>query len=517
MARGSLAISVGAVFAALILFLTLGTLAAVAWRAEGLSQLSSDDWGAIRFTLWQALVSALISVTFAIPIARALARRSFPGRSLIIALLGAPFILPTIVAILGLIAVFGQSGLVSSALGLLAIPPIQIYGAHGVILAHVFFNLPLATRLLLQAWLSVPSEQLRIAESLSLSRWGMWRATELPLLRETLPGAFLVIFLLCMTSFAIALALGGGPRATTVELAIYEAFRFDFDLGRAARLGLIQVAICGAVALLSIFFTVPQARMSGLDGTIEWWDRSGVAKWLDASSVLLAVAFLLTPLALLLARGAPYLTDLPASIWAAAATSIAVAVASTALVIVASLSLAIAAGQLKRGEGIGDGLSTIILATSPLVMGTGLFIMIFPFMNPLGLALPVTVAVNTVLSVPFALRVLMPALRAVEEAYGPLADALDLRGWARLRWLILPRLKRPLGFAAGLAAALSMGDLGVIALFGNGEQQTLPLAMFQLMGSYRLDQAAAAGLVLVALSFGIFYAIDRGGRANADI
>ncbi|MCH2078452.1 MAG: thiamine/thiamine pyrophosphate ABC transporter permease ThiP [Rhodobacteraceae bacterium] len=516
MARGALAISFGAVFAALIVLLTLGTLAAVAGRAEGLSELSGDDWKAIRFTLWQALVSATLSVVFAIPVARALARRRFPGRSLIIALLGAPFILPTIVAILGLIAVFGQSGFVSAFLGLFGIPPVQIYGAHGVILAHVFFNLPLATRLLVQAWLAVPAEQHRIAESLSLSRAGMWRAIELPLLRETLPGAFLVIFLLCTTSFAVALALGGGPRATTVELAIYEAFRFDFDLGRAARLGLIQVAICAVIALLSIFVTVPQARMGGLDGTIERWDRHRREKWADGAAITFAILFLITPLAILTARGVPFLLELPTSIWTAAFTSLWVALASTLVVIVASLSLAISAQRFRRGEGLGDALSTLILATSPLVMGTGLFIMLFPFTNPIGLALPVTIAVNAVLSIPFVLRVLMPALRGVEEAYGPLADSLGLTGWARLRWLLLPRLRRPLSFAAGLAAALSMGDLGVIALFSNPDQQTLPLAMYQLMGAYRLEQAASAGLVLVALSFGIFFAIDQGGRADAD-
>ena len=52
----------------------------------------------------------------------------------------------------------------------------------------------------------------------------------------------MLVFLLCMTSFAVALTLGGGPRATTLELAIYQAVRFDFDLGRAAWLALIQFA-----------------------------------------------------------------------------------------------------------------------------------------------------------------------------------------------------------------------------------------------------------------------------------
>ncbi|MEM9438490.1 MAG: thiamine/thiamine pyrophosphate ABC transporter permease ThiP [Pseudomonadota bacterium] len=516
MARSAVSVTLGAAFAALILFLTLGTLGAVAWRAEGLSRLSPDDWGAIRFTVWQALLSAGLSVGLAVPLARALARRSFPGRGLVIALLGAPFILPTIVAILGLIAVFGQSGILSAFLGLFGLPPVQIYGAHGVILAHVFFNLPLATRLILQGWLTVPSEHFRVAESLSLTPLGAWRAIEWPLLREVVPGAFLVIFLLCVTSFAIALALGGGPRATTVELAIFEAFRFDFDLGRAARLGLIQVVICAALALLTVWVAVPQARMGGLDAVVERWERSTLARMVDYGVILLAVLFLLTPLAMLLAQGLPLFLELPASVWRAAFNSVAVALASTLLVVIASMALALAGQRLKHGEAMGDGLSTIILATSPLVMGTGLFIMLLPFMNPVGLALPVTMAVNAVLSIPFALRVLMPALRVVEEAYGPLADSLALEGWARVRWLLLPRLRRPLSFAAGLAAALSMGDLGVIALFQDPDRQTLPLAMYQLMAAYRLELAASAGLLLVVLSFGIFFAIDRGGRVDAD-
>jgi thiamine transport system permease protein len=125
--------------------LILGTLVAVVLRAEAGTGLGASDWAALRFTLVQASLSALFSVGLAVPVARALARRRFPGRRVLIALLGAPFILPVIVAILGLLEVFGRAGWVSQALGLFGLEPIRIYGLHGVVLAHVFFNLPLAT------------------------------------------------------------------------------------------------------------------------------------------------------------------------------------------------------------------------------------------------------------------------------------------------------------------------------------------------------------------------------------
>ncbi|MGB0969135.1 MAG: thiamine/thiamine pyrophosphate ABC transporter permease ThiP, partial [Halocynthiibacter sp.] len=118
----------GAAAAALLLFLTLGTLIAVALRAEFSQGLGRADIAALKFTLTQAFFSALISTALAIPIARALARRRFPGRQILITLLGAPFILPVIVAVLGLLAVFGRSGLFNQILNSLGIETVSIYG-----------------------------------------------------------------------------------------------------------------------------------------------------------------------------------------------------------------------------------------------------------------------------------------------------------------------------------------------------------------------------------------------------
>ncbi|MCD4638563.1 thiamine/thiamine pyrophosphate ABC transporter permease ThiP, partial [Proteus mirabilis] len=60
-----------------------------------------------------------------------------------------------------------------------------------------------------------------------------------------------LIFMLCFASFATVLSLGGGPQATTIELAIYQALNFDYDPARAAMLALIQMVCCLALVLLS--------------------------------------------------------------------------------------------------------------------------------------------------------------------------------------------------------------------------------------------------------------------------
>ncbi|MEL6642782.1 MAG: thiamine/thiamine pyrophosphate ABC transporter permease ThiP [Pseudomonadota bacterium] len=516
------ALAGGGLAAAFVVALTLGPLVVVALWAEAGSGLGAGDWAAIRFTLWQALLSALFSVALAIPVARALARRTFPGRGLLVLLLGAPFIVPVIVAVLGLLAVFGRTGLVSQTLGALGMDPLSIYGLHGVVLAHVFFNLPLATRLILQGWLAIPSERFRLAATLGMGPVDVFRQLEWPMLRAVVPGVAMLIFLICTTSFAVALTLGGGPRATTIELAIYQAFLFEFDLGKAAVLATIQFAVTGAAAALAAWVAVPAVMGAGLDRPVQRWDAArGAARAIDAAWIGLAALFLLVPLSMIVLRGVPQLAGLPPQVFEAAGRSVVVAVLSACLVLVLALPLASAAQALRGARPMAatvvESVGYLSIAASPLVIGTGLFIVLFPIANPATLALPITIAVNAAMSLPFALRAILPELGAVEAQYGRTADALGMRGWARLRWLILPRLRRPLGFAAGLAAALSMGDLGVIALFANSENATLPLQLYQLMAAYRTNDAAGAALLLLGLSLVLFWAIDRGGRVNAAV
>lgn len=498
--------------AALLLALVLAPLLAVGWRGAGIS-LGPADWAAVRFSVTQAVLSAAVSTLLAIPVARALARRRFPGRGLLVTLMGAPFLLPAVVAVLGLLAVFGRSGLLNTGLVTLGLPPISIFGLHGVVLAHVFLNLPLATRMILQGWLAIPAERIRLAQSLGFSPAETFRHLEFPMLREVLPGVALVILVICLTSFAVVLTLGGGPSATTIELAIYQAVRFEFDLGRAAGLAGVQLAVGGIAALAAWTLTRPTGFGAGLDRNLALSAPPGWRRLGDAAALIASALFLALPLAAVLWRGLPGFADLPASVLPAAGRSVVVALVSAFLATTAALTLALAAA--RQPHAMTEAAATLPLATSGLVLGTGLFLLIQPFAPPTTLALPITVLVNVALSLPYLYRILLPEARALQSDYGRLADSLALQGWPRLRWLVLPRLARPLGFGAGIAAALSMGDLGVIALFAGERQATLPLVVSQLTGAYRMEAAASAALILVTLSFALFWACDAGGRRAA--
>lgn len=504
---------VGFLVAILLMVLILGTLAKVAGAAGGLSGLGVWDQRAIWFTIWQAVVSATLSAALAIPVARALIRRDFPGRGLLILLLGAPFILPVVVAVMGLIAVFGRAGLLNAGLGTLGVAPISIYGWHGVILAHVFFNLPLATRLMLQGWQSIPQERFRLAESLGFRPRDMIRYLERPMLREVLPGIWLAVFLVCLTSFAVALILGGGPRATTVELAIYQAFRFDLDMGRAAMLALVQLGLSLGAVMLALTLAAPADFGAGMDATgkVSHW-APGWRRVADIFVITLAAAFLILPMGAVLVAGLPRILALDALTWAAMWRSLAMAMTSAGLALTLGLALALAHIRAGRLLPVIEAAGMLPLVASPLVLGTGLYLIFRAHASPETLAIPVTIGVNAIMALPFCLRALIPAARQAEADHARLAASLDLRGWARLRFAILPSMAPALGFSGGLAAALAMGDLGVITLFGSENTATLPLRLYQLMGSYRMQDAAAVAGLLMGLGFGLFWIFDKAGR-----
>jgi thiamine transport system permease protein len=493
--------------------LILGSAAMVGARADGFA-LAAQDWQALRFTVLQASLSAATSSLLAIPVARALFRRRFPWRGMLIRLLAAPFVLPVVVAVMGLLTVFGRGGPVNGALAWLGLPEVSIFGLQGVVLANVFFNMPLATRMLLHGWQSIPVERFRLAQSLGLPPSAQVRHLEAPMVRAQLPGIFAVILLICLASFAIALMLGGGPKASTLELAIYQSLRFEFDLGRAALLAAVQFALCAAITLAAARLTLPQGFGAGLGRRMAIAAPTGWRRGADGLAIAAAALFLFTPLLAVVSKGLPGLAALPNGLWPSVLRSVLVAVVSALLATSAALILAVGAARSKSR--VIELAAMLPLAASSLVLGTGLFLMVRPFVTPETLALPITVLVNATLTLPYLFRLLLPEARQLEADYGRLTASLGLPRRTILRFVTLPRLARPLGYGAGLAAALSMGDLGVIALFAGDGGATLPLFVQHLIGAYRLQQAAAASLILVAISFALFWAFDRLGSRYAD-
>lgn len=517
---------------AVVLLLVGGALTALLAAASALpvASLLGDTYlrHVIGFTLWQAALSTALSVGLAIPVARAFARQSrFPGRDWLLRLFLLPMVTPVIVAVFGIVAVYGSAGWVNGLLAALGLAPqSQLYGLAGILIAHVFFNLPLAVRLLLGAWDAVPGETWRLAAQLGMRSGVIFRVIEWPLLRERLPGTALIVFLLCFMSFAAVLSLGGGPAATTLEVAIYQALRFDFDLDRAVALALLQVLFCATLALFArrLALTLPSA--GGQGRSIDRDDRDRLSARLgDGACILLACCVLLPPLAAVLVDGVTGPVVAAASdrgLGAALLRSLGIGLAAGLL----ATALALGLGQLMRGlrripalawsAGLVElaGMATVVM--SPLVLGTGFFLLLRGASGSAPVALAAIAAINGLMALPYVFRILAPAVLVAADRHDRLCAALGLAGWNRWRIVDWPTLKRSIGVALGFAAAFSAGDLGAAALFG-GPATTLPLLLFQQLGAYRVGQAAVTALLLLVTSLGLFVLFERviGGHAAA--
>tara|TARA_R110002050_G_scaffold28530_5_gene73443 strand:- start:11687 stop:13300 length:1614 start_codon:yes stop_codon:yes gene_type:complete len=480
-----------------------------------------------RFTLVQAGLSTVLSVAFALPVARSLARRpSFRGRRWLISLFAVPLGLPPLVAALGLLEVWGRNGVANKGLALFGLEtPFSIYGLSGILIAHVFFNMPLAARLILPGLERLPPEYWKTAANLGMSGFSLFRLVEWPAMRRSAGAAAGLVFMLCATSFTLVLVLGGGPAATTLEVAIYQALRFDFDPGRAVLLSLIQVGLTLAVMLGLKLMSIPTETGDTKGGATS---RPDVARGVRSlpDFVLIAVAGLFVGAPLVAVGVSGMAADLSrllsgAQFWRAAATSLLIGIAAaTVSVSLAGLMVRArhSAGAQPRSPGLGllsgmsGAASSLTLLVPPVVLGAGWFLMLGGGAGQLIAPLCVIVLINALMALPFVMRVIEPAHMSAMERNGRLALSLGITGINRLWQIDIPAMLTPMATGFVFAMALSLGDLGAIALFGSNRIVTLPWLLYQKLGSYRTADAAGLALLLGVTTMALMVIGDRLGN-----
>ena len=145
----------------------------------------------------------------------------------------------------------------------------------------------------------------------------------------------------------------------------------------------------------------------------------------------------------------------------------------------------------------------------PVVLGAGWFILLYRWGHVFSFSAIVVIVINALMALPFAYRILGPALAQAAQASDRLCASLGISGLARFRLVDWPMLRRPFALSMGFAMALSLGDLGVIALFGSQDLVTLPLLLLQRMGSYRTLDAAGLALVLGGLSLALVHGAEK--------
>jgi thiamine transport system permease protein len=485
--------------------LRLGLEGASAWSSQTLVTLWQDDYlrWRVLWSLLQALASCVLVLALGLPIAWVLARYQFYGRGLVLRLLMLPFVVPTLVAAMGVLALMGPRGLAMRWLGvdLQDTPWLLLYG-------NVFFNLCLLVRAGVDGFSRVSASQLAAARSLGASPWRAFWRIEQPAVRPWLASALCLVFLYCFSGFGLALILGG-QRYATLEVEIYTLVAYELKLADAGVLALLSLCITAAAALLYALFEQRAAAPLRADA-IALVPPQGAAQW-AALSVSLTVLALVCA-APLLAIAARVLLAGPAA-WAvlwdeqtllALWNTVQFSGAALCLATALGLAHALAAqrGVLLRAA------AYLPFMLSPVAVAFGL-LLLYPQWSATRLML---ITAYAMLAYPFIAKSVSAALDAQPEHLLQAARSLGASPW-RCFWrvtlpLITPALRRGMAFAA----ASALGEFAVSLFLSRPEWSTLTTLIYQRLsrpGSANLDEALVLACLLMALALLAFTLLEQ--------
>jgi thiamine transport system permease protein len=483
------------------------------------------------FTLVQAALSALGALVLGLPAAWFLS--AFPGGGggpvrFFRALTALPFALPPILAVLGFILFFGNSGWINR--GLMALTgaeegPLHIlYRPAALVLVHAFYNFPLVIRLAGDGMADARRAYAPAAAALGAGPVKTALTVLLPLALPSILAAGLLAFLYSFTSFAVVLVLGGGPSATTLAVEIYRYARLSLDMRSAAALALVETGIALGVFCLYLLCERKSRR------SLSHLPPAGLFKPRRAGAVLYGLVLMilvLGPLASILVESFRVrssrmaLAELSLDWWAAIgeralpalgrSLAMAALAASLAVFLAALAALAARPGihTKPRVRGILiPGAMTVPLASSGIVLGLGWLAL---YGRESSRTMAAAALVQAVMALPFAYRSIEGGFRDIPENTTAAAMVFGAGPLKRLLTLELPLIFRRFRSAWAFAAALSLGELNTVIMLGLENWETLPLLIYRAAGAYRYGAACAAGTLLI-LAAGLCFLLSEAGR-----
>jgi thiamine transport system permease protein len=465
--------------------------------------------GVAAFTLWQAILSTILTVTVALPAAWVFARFDFPGKSFMRAATLVPFVLPTLVVGTAFLALLGPKGVTG----------VDLTGTLWIILiAHVFYNYAIVVRGVGAYWERIDPDLEAAARSLGASKFQTFRTVTLPLLRPAIASTSALVFLFSFTSFGVVLLLGDITHST-IEVEIWRQTTAFLRLDIASSLAVLQLVGVGVILMLygryqqrtTVQFrheVVPPPRPNTL------------SERLSVSAVLATTALLLgLPLAILIGRsfvspkgGLGFgnyanLVRLPAQSAAfvepseAIVNSLRFAIVATliglTIGVLASAALSYSRTRVSRSF---DLFVMLPLGTSAVTIGFG-FLVALGWPVDLRTSLILIPIAHALVAIPFVVRTTSPSMGSVQHHLREAAATLGATP-AKAWWTIDLRLvSRSIMVGAAFVFAISMGEFGATSFITRPNSPTIPIAIFRLLGRPGAAPFGAALAMSVLLMF----------------
>lgn len=451
-----------------------------------------STWDVAWFSLWQGTVSTALTLIVGIPATWAVTRWRFRGSHMLATAMTVPFLMPAVVMATGVAALLPSRGIIA------------------VIWAHVAFNVSVVLRVVGPTWSRLDRDIEDGAASLGAGGWRVFRFVIWPAISDAVRNAAALVFVFCFSSFAVVSVLGGAGTRTMESEIFIQAVRLG-HVDVAAALALMQAVILLAVLAAGRLRT-PSIE-SPRDATRR--DLSGRIRYrrLPAIVAVVGAGVVVAPIATLFARSVRYEGRWNLSGWraltdgtlASVGLDVVDIICTTAAfaAICAAISVVLALSACRRPTpSIVERLSMAPLLVSSVTLGLGLIVTFdsSPFAwRAQSWLIPI---VHATIALPLAVRIVGPALRTVSQEM--LVSAADLGAGPLRRWrtVTLPLVRPALARAAGISAAVSIGEFGATSFLTRRGTTTVSIAIGELMGRPGpvLQQAAYALTAATAIS-----------------
>ena len=508
--------------------------------------VSPTNLSIVGFTFYQAALSTILTLALGLPGAYLLARYQFRGKSLLQALMGIPFVMPTLVVGAAFNALLGSRGWIN--LGIMQLfnlsePPIQFTNTLlAILVAHVFYNTTIVLRMVGDFWSHLDPRLDQAARVLGASRWQAFSRISLPLLLPAIVSAALLVFIFDFTSFGVILVLGG-PRFATLEVEIYTQTISLFNLPLAGMLALLQLAC-------TLTMTVVYSRLASrltipLSLRPHTYTQRKLHSFQSRVFTLIMVSLLITlltlPLAALALRSITRLEPdrgehsvdtgftldfyrelsinrRQSIFFAPPATAIGVSLGYATLTAGLSLLLGLpsAVALTRNGNStlnrLLDPLLMMPLGTSAVTLGLGFIVALDQPPLDLRASWLMVPLAHTLVAYPFVVRSLTPALRSIRPRLRQAGAVLGASPMEVLLKIDLPLVGRAIIVAATFAFTISLGEFGATALIARPEYPTIPVAIYRFLsqpGALNYGQALALSTLLMLLTAVGMLAIER--------
>ena len=494
----------------------------------------------IGFTISQALLSTIFTIIIGLPGAWLLATRNFPGKKLLKAVSAVPFVLPSILVVLGFVIFFGNNGYLNRTVMSITgstEPPFRIlYSMKAIILAHGFYNFPIVLRIVSTLWEKLDPSIATAAESLGAGRIRLFFTVTLPQILPAVLASAALVFVFCFTSFAVILVLGGGPAYTTLEVEIYRQARISLNMDAAAALSLVGIFITLIFVYLNIHFQSSLNYHEHIGPGRAFYRQKKQA----AGSFIPGIGIYIFFLVLLVA--APVLSVIIKSfinsgnvtfsaykdiinptpgnygmtLFRAISNSIGYAFYTVILSIFIGTLISYALRGKQKFRGILDTLFMLPISVSSVILGLGYLKIMNYIEGPVRNSPVLIILAHTVIAYPFVIRSVKPVLDKIKPNIIYAALSLGETPYKVFLGIELPLIKSAIFAGAAFSFAISIGEMNATILLASESTLTIPIMMYRLIGSYNCIGACALGTVLIFFTALSFVLMDYFGSENGE-